>query len=384
MAKKVVSLKKKKRKFIGLRVFITLILILGGLFSLVYFTEIEKIKVLGESRYTDEEILQMLEIEEGMSVFDCYLKKANKTKLLPFLEDAEIKFNSLNRLSVIVTTKEVCSLIPFQDRYLALDKNGFVLGYENEIKSDVPISMGFNIKEAVIGEKINLDKAIVDVILNIYFAAKKNGLEVSEIFFIGGEADDIHIYLGDIDIDLGKADKVDLKLRTAKEVIKTLPVNSKGVLDLSNESDKYVFKNDFELKFYIEEERGFAAVDKNYVIKKISHSKFSDKLNLKNFLLNSGEIGDEVAISDENKAIIDELIRLSNENNLNLKEIDFNWKDRARPAIKIDDMTVDILDFAEMDLKILAIKEFLDAGNEPFLEAILNKNNDKYIILQEK
>ncbi len=240
MAKKVIPYKKKKSR-IGLKIFLTIILLVGGFYALISLSKIERINVLGESRYEDEEILKMLEIEEGMSFLDAYMKKMNKTTLLPFLESAEFRFNSLNNISILVKSKEITSLIPFQERYIALDKNGYVLGYEKNRKDGVPVSLGINLKEAVIGEVVGLDEELINSILVIYFSAKKYDLDVKEIMFLGARVDDIHLYMSGVDVFLGDVDDIDRKIKTVKEVMKKLPEDSKGVLDLSMASKNYVF-----------------------------------------------------------------------------------------------------------------------------------------------
>ncbi len=371
MSNKVIKLKSKKSnsRWIIILILLVTICLIYFVFS---FNKISKVEIVGDSKYSKEEICDMIGIKEGDSFLSAYIAKRKKINFLPFIEELNVNIRSMDRVLVSVKDKEVTSLIPFQEDYVVIDKDGYVLGYEPEIISGVPISRGINLDEAVIGEIVPIDKRILDVVLLIYFSAKKNLIDINEIFFLGGSPEKIHIHINDINILLGDASNIDEKMKTARAVLEKLPQNSKGSLDLSKSRSSYVFKNDFELRYYVIDDRGFCAVDKNYIIKKISHSKFNDSITVSNLEAFAGNVGEEAKIIEEEKILLDSIIAEANKNNLNLKGIDLKFGKKEELAIFTDKVKFVLGKNDETIKKIKIVKAYLDDLDEKE-----EKNNEK-------
>ncbi len=388
MSNKVIKLKTKKNhtKWI---IIIILLAILGIIYFSLSFNKIAKVEIVGKSKYSKEEICSMVGINEGDSFLKSFIAKRKGFNMLPFIEEAKVKFSTMNKVEVLVKDKEITSLIPFQDDYVVLDKNGYVLGYEDEAIESVPISLGINLDEAIVGKIVPIDERVLNSVLLIYFSAKKNFVNVNEIVFLGGSPDKIHLYIGSIDIFLGDASNIEEKMKTAKAVLDKLPKNAKGVLDLSNNKKAYVFKNDFELKYYVIDDRGFCAVDKNGIIKKISHSKFSDSITVANLSSFEGNVGEEAVIKEEEKKLLNSIIGEAKKINFKFKGIDFKFEEKKELAILTDRVIFNFKNADEIVKKLKVSKKYYDSLDEKkeaskeekvlpvvHIEKIINKYRD--------
>ncbi len=357
--KKVVSLEKEKAKkqkntnnrFL-IKATVIILLLVGVLFFIVSKSKIKEVNIVGSIHYTDEEITKMLDVEVGSTLLESFLRKDKSEKYLPFIDTIDITYSSFNSILVEVKEKAITSYIPFQTQYLALDKDGYIVGYENNMQNGIPISRGLKVKEAVVGNKISIEESVLDSILVIHNGIQKYNIGINEINFENGKYDNIHLYIDEIDIFLGDTNDIDKKLDLVSKAIEKLPSGSKGTLDLSKGSEFYIFKNDFELLYYIKNDEGFNAIDKDYVIKKISYLKFNDSVTVygvDNFV---GEVGKVADISDQDKNIIDTVLNRYNYLNKKPNEIHINYENRGEIATKIGNFTFILGKLEDIDARI--------------------------------
>ncbi len=359
MSDKVIQLETKPNKA-KIFVIVVTIVVLIAIFLIFGLAKIQEVTIEGETRYEKSEICNMLQIREGSSFVSAYLKKRAKVTLLPFVEKVDISFPSLNRAVIMVREKEITSFIPFQNQYVALDKEGYVVGYEKERKDDIPVSIGIKLEEATIGKKVPIDDKILDSVLVIYFAAKKYDMNISDISFLQGKADQIHIYRGDIDISLGNSEDIDMKMQTAKKVIEGLPKGTKGKLDLRYGSKSYVFKKDFSLFYYVKTDRGYYAIDRDYYIKKISQKKFTDGIIITNLDGFTGEEDKIATIEESKKKVIEEAIKACEVRHINLEELDFNYKQKRKFGLITKNVAFDMINTKDLDAKINVCGEYIE------------------------
>ncbi len=361
MSNKVIELRKVKRarrvKKLG-----KIVLILAIICASLYFSRIDDVRVVGESRYEDREILEMLDMTEPMNYPQFYMKKYNKTKLLPFIESVEIKQTGLMSAKIVVNTKDVVSLIPFQTQYIALDEQGLVLGYDDDKREGVPVSRGLHIDEAIVGTRLDVDSAIIDAIISIYYGSKKQELKIDEIFFLGGKSDNIHLYFDEVDVFMGDAKNADKKIQIARKVLEKLPSNARGVLDISVDSDNYVFKNTFDIKCYLESTKGYIAVDEDLCVRKISHSKFDGIVVVSDVKVDGIKLGDKLDGKAELLANVDKI--RADFKDYELRRIRFKDDKKSGVFIDVGDLAFAYKDMKDVERKNEAARAYLNDENK--------------------
>lgn len=214
--------KKKTRKRIskaGQLIAFGILVVIFFIVCLAVFFRIEKIEIVGTSRYTKEDILEFVDIEEGISLYEVSDKNLEVlVGRLAYIKDAKVERRLPNTLVINVTEvtpRYVCQL--YGD-YFVLSNDLFVL--ERRSDTEGLTEQGIvklllpPVRRAVVGQDIEF----FDEISQKYVTAYLDALEAGRMYEYATAFDlrdrfSLHmiakgIYL----IDLGNGDELGTKL----------------------------------------------------------------------------------------------------------------------------------------------------------------------------
>ena len=278
MNDKVVTIKKGPKIGFVLWLVIFIVLLLGALYQIVGQSTIRQVVVIGSSHYSREEVKAMVGITEDTTVLDVFMHRNTSYDHLPYIKEVEISYLSFNSIQIEVEEKEVISYIPYQGRYLALDNDGYIVGYENEKVMDLPSVKGLYFDSASLGEQLDVREQVLAAMLDLYHLGNKYKVQLSEIDFVQGDEAMIHLYVNDVRIIIGEAVDLDRKMRAAGEVIQRLDSEVKGSLDLQVAGDHYIFKEESEAMRYVAYGERYIGIDSAYMVRKITIHRMKDQL----------------------------------------------------------------------------------------------------------
>lgn len=253
MREKVVAMKKRKKekheghssRFLISLVIVTIILV-ASLYILLELASIKNIVVSGNFQYTKEEIIEMVQIQKNSNVIEVFFNKEKDYSKYPYIKEVEIQYNGYNKLHIIVTEKEVINYIRYQDQFLALDKNGYIIAYQKKQKSGIPIVEGLYVGSAVIGNKLDIQEEVLTTLLELHHLKSKYQVPITHIEFPTNDLKALNLYVNNIKIELGEATQLDMKMRNAGDVMKKLPSDLSGTLNLEQDGQQFIFKKNTE------------------------------------------------------------------------------------------------------------------------------------------
>lgn len=180
--------KRKKRRKAGL-ILLLLILLLAVLAVLIVWKvfTVKEVLVEGNELYSSEQIEQMV-LNDAYSWNSLYVVAKYSlwdTQSVPFLDTMEVTLENPHTLRILVYEKGMlgCFYIDAIGQYAYFDKDGFVVETSAEEIEGIPKITGVDCKEVVLYEKLPLEQAVLDNLLNLTQILKKYDLLPQEIHY---------------------------------------------------------------------------------------------------------------------------------------------------------------------------------------------------------
>lgn len=235
--------KKKRHNFRFLLWLLMVVVVLGGvLYIIIDMAVIRNIIVTGNNHYTRDEIIEMLNYEDDANIVDIYFDKKKDYSQYPYIRSVEVLYEGLNVIRVVVVEKDVISYIKYQNSYLAIDKDGYIIDYLDEIEGDVPLVEGLYFESAVVGQVLEVDESVINTLLDLHHLRQKYDVPLTIIDFPYSDSSMLFVYVNNIKIILGEAIDLDTKMKNAGEVIKKISPDLSGTLDLQEDKEQFIFK----------------------------------------------------------------------------------------------------------------------------------------------
>ena len=220
-----------------MEVFILLILLVLVAMSL----RITDINVIGNSRYTEEEITDLIfDDVYDLNPIVCFIEdRFLEHKELPFIQDYDIRFHSPFSCDLIVYEKNIVGYLRFMSSYMYFDMDGIVVENSGEKLPGIPEIRGLEFGHIVLNQKLPIeDEDVFSEIMNITQQLDAYGIESEEISFDDSGEVTIHITGTGIYVDLGKNESIDAKILALSDMLPSIEERGlEGVLDLSNYSE---------------------------------------------------------------------------------------------------------------------------------------------------
>ena len=108
------------------------LVIVAMIFVMSVFFRISDISVEGNVHYTDSEIIQAIDIEEGDNIFffDRFAALSRVFAKLPYIEEVAIERSLPNKVKITVSESEALAYIVLGDEYWTIDHSCKILGNE--------------------------------------------------------------------------------------------------------------------------------------------------------------------------------------------------------------------------------------------------------------
>jgi cell division protein FtsQ len=119
---------------------------------------IQKAEVIGESRYTDQQIRDMV-LESRLDYNSVYLYLKYRfftTPDIPFIEKLDIEMNSRHEVTIYVYEKIVTGCVYVMGEYMYFDKDGIIVESSSEKVEKVPVIEGLQFRDIVLHDKLKL------------------------------------------------------------------------------------------------------------------------------------------------------------------------------------------------------------------------------------
>lgn len=242
--------RKIKRFLTGFSIF-AVIAIISVLLSLTVFFKMEKIIVTGETRYSQEEIINLSQIETGENIFLCDKAAASKRIVdgLPYVAEAKVGFVIPNAITIEIIEEVPSYVMGYSDGYYVIGENGRILEKTAENYYDLPIVQGAEITSNQVGEYANFsDKNMTSILAELVRILDAYDFDDITVIDVSDTANIRFVFDDRITVVLGIPEDMSYKIKTAQTIINDkLDPNGtgliKGRLDVSmcNETKKSYF-----------------------------------------------------------------------------------------------------------------------------------------------
>ena len=218
---------KINRKKVFISLFILLIIVIAGI---IYFLttpmfNITNIEVTGNEKNSVDTYVSLTKIElNSTNIFEVTKNKITKNiKENPYVESVQIKRKLPSTLEIVITEREVSYQAEYNDNYIYLDKQGYVLEL-NEKRKDTIIIEGLETTKGAIaeGQRLNNDDLLkLDTVLKLVNCCKYNSIqnEITSINVSDTNNYTIKFDNGEKTAYLGNNTKLNEKVLSLKQVL---------------------------------------------------------------------------------------------------------------------------------------------------------------------
>lgn len=168
------AMKRRRIIFTGLVVFILGLII----FSNTSFFDVDEIEIIGNSYFTSEEVINMAHASPGKNIIYNFKGREMKKYLRqnPYIESVKIRRKLPSTISIEIVERKQIGAIQYDDDYLIIDSNGFLLR-KTRTEPKLTLINGLTIKKIKLGEKIKLtDSTKYDRLITLLSHMKSSDL----------------------------------------------------------------------------------------------------------------------------------------------------------------------------------------------------------------
>lgn len=197
---------------------------------------VEDVEVTGNTKYTDEEIEDMV-MTGFLGHNSLYLYIKNKTgsvEGIPFIEKLDVEIDSPTAVTINVYEKAVAGYVKYLGRYMYFDRDGIIVESSTEAIPGIPLVTGLEFDECVLYEPLPVQNdEIFSTILALTQLFEKYDLRADRIYF---DSDmNITLYFNNARVLIGSIDNIDEKMMKLESIISSIEGLS-GELHLENYS----------------------------------------------------------------------------------------------------------------------------------------------------
>lgn len=220
-----------KKTHMGLFIFVVAVMSAAVVLLSV---NIRQVTVIGNSRYTENEIVGML-FQKDLDWNSAYFFLKEKTKehiQIPFVEDYQVDFAGPAHVEVIVHEKSVVGYVSYMGSYMYFDKDGIVVESTDTALEGIPEISGLKFGQIVLHKALPVeDNRIFEEILNLTQLLSLRKLAVDGIKYNSrGEA---NLYINKVEVVLGDGSQMDGKISLLADMMPQIK-DLDGTLYLDN------------------------------------------------------------------------------------------------------------------------------------------------------
>lgn len=214
-----------------------LLLAAGILFSPLFL--VKEIRSEGNTYFTTSELSEKIGLSVGKHLLLFSRGKAEKIlEQEPYIAKAKLTIELPYTMVIQVDERKVRGYVPYMGSYLYIDDAGRVLDVQDACHESLPLVRGLIFDSFTKGEVIPAQNAeALEGVLRISQLMEKYELLDLVVEIDISNPEDIYAYVNQVQIHLGNMKNGDTKIRYMAEVMKKIPAEDRGTLDLS-ELDK--------------------------------------------------------------------------------------------------------------------------------------------------
>ncbi len=245
------SRKARRRKRLLLIFYLVTFLIAIGaavVLSITVLFRIDTIQVTGQSRYTEQEIVQMSGIKVGENLFlaDTATAKQQIEEKLPYIGRAKVSRRLPAKILITVEEAEISGAVEYGGGYAIVSPEGKVLEITSAIPEGYSLIEGLDLKSADLGKKIVYeDPEKQEMFTELAQSLAEHGIAPITRMDLTNLYDIVVEYDGRITMEFGLPSDIDFKVRFAKTILSEPDMaEAQGVLNLADcrEEDRAYFE----------------------------------------------------------------------------------------------------------------------------------------------
>lgn len=229
--------KKPQKKGLDQKIVIALVLVVVVaacvLFSPLF--SVKKIEMNGASQFTTSALCEKIGLSKGDNLLLFSKGRAEKTlEKSPYIASAKLSAKLPHTMKITIKERKARGYVPYMGSYLYIDEEGRVLEVAGSCRDALPLVKGLKFDSFTEGEILPVQNTdALAVILEISQLMEKYELldEVVEIDV--SKPKDIYAYVNQVQIHLGNMTNGDMKIQYMQQIVKTIPKEDRGILDLS-------------------------------------------------------------------------------------------------------------------------------------------------------
>ena len=162
------------------------------------------------------------------------VKKIEVEGASQFTTSAKLSAKLPHTMKITIKERKARGYVPYMGSYLYIDEEGRVLEVAGSCRDALPLVKGLKFDSFTEGEILPVQNTdALAVILEISQLMEKYELldEVVEIDV--SKPKDIYAYVNQVQIHLGNMTNGDMKIQYMQQIVKTIPKEDRGILDLS-------------------------------------------------------------------------------------------------------------------------------------------------------
>lgn len=243
---------KKKKKIIQLKKTMLILVVMISILITLALTlptfNLSEILVSGLVNLSEDSVKTTTKLEKGTNIFKVRTKKIEKElEKNPYILKATINRKYPNKLAIAINERKIAFYTEISGGFYVIDDKGVVLEKKDSIEGIQALRIeGIDETCLKIGEPIkNIDEDKIKGICNIYEFLKENSLfeKYTIIKLEVNDFIDLKLYVNNLQIKLGTADKVNSKVAKGFSIIESGDFGEmKGYVDVSFEGNPVIYK----------------------------------------------------------------------------------------------------------------------------------------------
>jgi cell division protein FtsQ len=235
---------KRKKVFLRLLVFAAVLFVVIAALSSPLFA-VKEIVIIGNEAVSADIIAATAQLSEGQNIFA--FDAGGAKKLLqehPYIKSVDINKDYPDKITVTIVERKPRAYVEFKSvaSYLLIDETGLVLESSSYAAEELPVIVGLKLKDIILGQPLAAEdtKSFENVVLlsNLFDKYELTGrirIEVSD-------EEDFHLYISNIDVQLGGIEDADTKISMVKAILPNIPEGARGFLDVKDIEKNAVFQ----------------------------------------------------------------------------------------------------------------------------------------------
>lgn len=237
-------LARKRRRLRILRNLFISIVIVGLLALMIYLCQGRSINVSGNQNYSAEMVKKDIftNVVTENTLYQRIMGLLDKKQELPYLDTYEIKYEGLDKMTVVVYEKPPIAYFVTDGGNVLFDKDGIVLRIQEGVPEGIPCIEGLAAENIKQFEPVSVeDTKVFGMIKNLVVQLEKNSLTPDRILL--NDKNEMEVFFGNINVKLGTDESLENKISRLIAIMPSIEGKS-GILymeDVDENTDKISF-----------------------------------------------------------------------------------------------------------------------------------------------